>query len=128
MAPTTAACAPRTRPSRRCGCSVRELSLTTESRVALGVHVNARADPLAQRTVLVADGGRADDAVPVLLAARMPETRGVFVRADFETRRGPGRLHRVAIIGMDRLEPAVTRVRIPGLPGVIFPGRLQCFE
>src|SRR5690606_19528218 len=70
----------------------------------------------------------ADQAGAVSAARRVPESSAALVGLRFEAGGGPGRLHHAAVLGMNGVEPAVTGVVIPGLPGVILPGDLQIGE
>ena len=81
------------------------------------------ADPFAHGAVRVTDGRGTDAALPVLRALRIPDARVVLVRPRIETRGRPGRAHGVAILGVDRVEPAVPGMSFPRLAGVSFPRR-----
>src|SRR5689334_9930074 len=90
--------------------------------------LGAGTHPLPDRPVFVADGRGADQALPVLVARGVPESRAALVASGVETGRGPGGLHGRAILRMDGGEPAVSGVLVPGLPGVVLPGVLQLRE
>src|SRR6188768_1499138 len=91
-------------------------------------YFRASAYPLAHAAILVADGRRADFAAAIFLCSRMPHAGAVREGLRGETRRGPRRPEIVAIIAMQGLEPAISRVRVPGLSRVVFPRRLERFE
>src|SRR5688572_23030955 len=98
------------------------------SLAAGGLRLRTGTHPLAHRAIFVADGGRANQAFPKLPAGGMPESRVMRIRLRRKTCGGPGGLDSRAIVRMNRLEPAVAGMCIPGLAGVVLPGRLQDFE
>src|SRR5690349_10362888 len=78
-------------------------------------HFRAGPDPLAHRTILIANGSRTNFAVSIFLGRRVPHARVVRERLGGKAGGGPRGPEIVAIVPMQSLEPSVTGMRIPGL-------------
>src|SRR5581483_9293084 len=87
------------------------------------VDVDHRSDPFVHHAVQLPQGNGAPDAVAVALLAVMPDARVELEHRYLDQRAPPRFLRAVAIFRMNHREPSRARVLLPGLAGVVLPGR-----